>query len=244
MSDERLDEAVRALRDETAGRPVPSELTRARIMGSVRDRQRRRVTWVTIAVPLAAVLAVGTALATASGGFEQAWQRLMPSVERETELPEPAAQPNPVPVAVEEPPVVEEPDAGTQPDEADEEEAHSEAVGSGGRGQTAATVASRKPVDQDPQGVYRAAHRAHFEQRDYGAALTSYERYLSAAPSGRFALEASYNRALCLARLGRADQAVRALQPFAQGRFGSYRQREAASLIEALRGPVNADAEP
>ena len=82
--------------------------------------------------------------------------------------------------------------------------------------------------------MYRKAHRAHFERRQPQAALAAWEAYLRAAPGGRFAVEARYNRALCLVRLGRNAAARDALAPFARGAFGGYRQAEARRLEEAL----------
>ncbi|HVJ14494.1 MAG TPA: hypothetical protein VM686_03595, partial [Polyangiaceae bacterium] len=83
-------------------------------------------------------------------------------------------------------------------------------------------------------GLYRAAHRAHFVDKDWGAALSGWSEYLSKVPSGRFTLEARYNRALCLVQLGRKSEARSALEPFARGAFGAYRQREASELLLAL----------
>lgn len=47
-------------------------------------------------------------------------------------------------------------------------------------------------------------------------------------------LEALYNRALCLVRLGQHDAALAALTPFASGAHGAYRKAEAERLIDAL----------
>ncbi|WP_437643333.1 tetratricopeptide repeat protein [Sorangium sp. So ce362] len=93
----------------------------------------------------------------------------------------------------------------------------------------------RPPAGPDADALYQAAHRAHFVERDPASALDAWNAYLAAAPRGRFAVEAQYNRALCLVRLGRKDEAQRALEPFAQGTFGGYRQAESRSLIEAMR---------
>ncbi|WP_437475648.1 hypothetical protein WME75_23785 [Sorangium sp. So ce1014] len=93
----------------------------------------------------------------------------------------------------------------------------------------------RPPAGPDADALYQAAHRAHFVERDPASALAAWDAYLAAAPRGRFAVEAQYNRALCLVRLGRKDEAQRALEPFAQGTFGGYRQTESRSLIEAMR---------
>ncbi|XXY50641.1 hypothetical protein WME91_05805 [Sorangium sp. So ce269] len=92
----------------------------------------------------------------------------------------------------------------------------------------------RPPAGPDTDALYQAAHRAHFVERDPSAALGAWDAYLAAAPRGRFAVEAQYNRALCLVRLGRTDEARRALEPFAQGAHGGYRQTESRSLLEAM----------
>ena len=80
-----------------------------------------------------------------------------------------------------------------------------------------------------------SAHLAAARALSRAAALRAWDAYLAAAPSGRFAPEARYNRALCLVRLGRKDDAERALRPFADGAYGSYRRDEAKALIEALQ---------
>ncbi|WP_437497169.1 tetratricopeptide repeat protein [Sorangium sp. So ce1099] len=92
----------------------------------------------------------------------------------------------------------------------------------------------RPPAGPDTDALYQAAHRAHFVERNPSAALGAWDAYLAAAPRGRFAVEAQYNRALCLVRLGRTDEARRALEPFAQGAHGGYRQTESRSLLEAM----------
>jgi hypothetical protein len=82
--------------------------------------------------------------------------------------------------------------------------------------------------------LYRAAHRAHFRDHDCQGAVLAWERYLAQAPRGRFTLEARYNRALCLVRLGREGEAAAALRPFAGGSLGGYRQADARALLDAL----------
>lgn len=91
------------------------------------------------------------------------------------------------------------------------------------------------PANDPDLELYREAHRAHFVRRDSRAALEAWDRYLAAYPRGNFALEARYNRALCLVRLGRHDAARQALAPFAAGEVaGGYRRTEASALLEAL----------
>jgi hypothetical protein len=106
-------------------------------------------------------------------------------------------------------------------------------------GPTAEPAAAHAPsapaIREDEDGrLYARAHEAHFVERNPSAALTAWDDYLAARPDGRFALEARYNRALCLVRLERLDEAKAALEPFRQGRFGSYRQVEATRLLDAL----------
>jgi hypothetical protein len=81
---------------------------------------------------------------------------------------------------------------------------------------------------------YRVAHDAHFVRKDPSAALAAWSDYLAHAPSGRLAVEARYNQALCLLKLGRKGEARRALLPFVSGAFGSYRKQEARTLIATL----------
>jgi hypothetical protein len=100
-------------------------------------------------------------------------------------------------------------------------------------------AAPPEPSDEDVAAtreleLYRAAHRAHFQQHDCQGAVLAWQRYLAGAPRGRFTLEARYNRALCLVRLGREREAATALRPFAQGSFGGYRQSDARALLDAL----------
>ena len=85
--------------------------------------------------------------------------------------------------------------------------------------------------------TYRAAHRAQFQSGDCSAAVIGYRKYLNENPQGSFALEAKYNSGVCFAKLGRTDEAVRALRPFADGQFGDYRQEKSRALIEALGSP-------
>jgi hypothetical protein len=82
--------------------------------------------------------------------------------------------------------------------------------------------------------AYARAHRAHFVEDAPARALAAWDAYLASYPAGAFAPEASYNRALCLARLGRFAEAAAALRPFARGRFGAYRREDATLLLDWL----------
>jgi hypothetical protein len=97
-----------------------------------------------------------------------------------------------------------------------------------------APVVVPDPVDAESR-AYGLAHRTHFNDGVPPRALRAWDAYLAAYPSGVFAPEAHFNRALCLIRLARFAEAERALGPFARGRPGAYRQAEASLLLEWLR---------
>jgi hypothetical protein len=84
------------------------------------------------------------------------------------------------------------------------------------------------------RGLYARAHELHFIARDADSALRAWDDYLARAPLHPLRIEAEYNRALCLVRLGRDEEALRELTHFADGTHGTYRRREAAALVRAL----------
>ena len=93
------------------------------------------------------------------------------------------------------------------------------------------------PADPAPvEALYQRAHDLHFHGTDYAAALAAWDAYLAAEPHGPFAIEARYNRALCLVRVGKLADARTALEPFAHGDVQprGYRQAEAAALVARI----------
>jgi hypothetical protein len=89
----------------------------------------------------------------------------------------------------------------------------------------------------DPQALYAQAHALHFHGHDPARALAAWDRYLAVASldiRGGLVLEARYNRAICLVRLGQREEARQALQPFADGRWGDYRRDDAQALLGEL----------
>ncbi len=91
-------------------------------------------------------------------------------------------------------------------------------------------------ADDDPAlALYRRARQLHFVEQKPAAALAAWDAYLAADPRGPLAIDARYGRALCLVRLGRSEEARAALEPFATGKYGSYRQNEARALLDALK---------
>lgn len=94
---------------------------------------------------------------------------------------------------------------------------------------------SRPPeISSAERTAYRKGHTAHFVQHDAAAAVRAWDAYLADFPTGAFALEARYNRAISLLRLGRRQEARSALEPFSNGTFGGYRRAEARTLISAM----------
>jgi hypothetical protein len=223
MSDELLDDAIAALRD-VGDAADGGDATRARLVRSLEVRGRRHRQLVSAAT-IAAVLAVGGVSWAWSTGRLQAL--LSPSAPApHEEAPSEPAPPHvpmqlPVPrvqhasavpaLPPEPPPEVEAPPAPPPP--------------------PAAPVPVVKRAPFEP--LYRKAHELHFHGSDPAAALAAWDAYLAAEPNGRFAIEARFNRALVLVKLGRYAEARAALEPFARGEL-AYRQAEAAELAERL----------
>jgi hypothetical protein len=115
-----------------------------------------------------------------------------------------------------------------------------------------APAVTRRPLtdrERRERALFRTAHDLHFKQRDTVSALAAWDAYLATAPTGKLAVEARYNRALALVRLGMKAEAIAALAPFARGEVlpAGYRQRPARELLRALGAPIaddDADLDP
>ena len=244
QTDQLLDDAARALRDATSGPSAQAAETRARVLAAHRARLASRrsnaTAWLAAAAAAMLVIGSGTAWAWWTGRMERwlgqgapeapeaveppreqparAAEPRTPQVEATTELPVIAPEPTPEPQLEASAPLVSEDD-----------EARDEApIVDGAR--------DEEPIDPTERRMYREAHALHFDARDSDSALSAWDRYLAAYPRGRFALEARYNRALCLVRAGRDAEAREALEPFVRGTHGGYRQGEATDLARALDG--------
>jgi len=289
-----LERATRALR----ATPPPSDdelaSARSRLLAAQRTvpkpNRARTLRWV---LPLAAVLAAGSALAATPGAIERValavtsmlsaerYASDVPVKRRATKMKNkhplaaaPTSEPVPAVVPPSEPAVVEpsEPAVAVSAHavdardserarasaleaerrralRADEtrrareasaratQEANAQSLANAARASTA-PVAPSKPAelaaDRD-LALYKQAHQKHFRARDFAAALRDWDAYLQAFPRGTFAIEAQYNRAICLVRLSRKAEARRALLPFAEGDIArGYRKAEAAKLLKAL----------
>ncbi len=250
-----LTAAAHALRATHDGSSPDDASTRRRILAEAQaalHARRRRRRFAAVWVPLAAVLVVSSAWAAVTGRVPRlvAWLEGAPHESvRVTGVPTgagsasdtTAATPTETPGAIAATPT-ETPEAiAASPIQAPSVTAApvmkatpSPTPVAASRASTtrASTLASAKADAEE--ALYGAAHQAHFVEHDPAAALRAWDDYLAAYPAGRFGLEARYNRALALVRLGRTDEARAALTPFADGRSGGYRQAEARSLLDAI----------
>ncbi len=262
MKRDLLAEATRALRESAEAPPAPVNETRARVMTTLRKERARRVPLVRMLIPLAAVLAGSMAWAASMGRLPTSFREVVPGFAKEPEAPPslsipPSSAPSSAPTApleteekgLEAPPEREAMDApngaplrvAAKPIGAlTPEPRAARSIPPPTVTTTPTAPPAEKPAttpsEPDEQALYSAAHRYHFVERNPGAALAAWDTYLRAAPRGRLVVEAHYNRALCLVRLGRAAEAEAALEGFARGAYGGYRQAEARSLLDAMRG--------
>jgi hypothetical protein len=249
MSDDLLREATRALADSAEPSGETAAFTRARVMRDVHRDTRRRVSRTLVLVPVAAVL-MGATAAAATGGLSSTWKHVVALVSGERigpdetpATPSPIPPPAPIARAAAAPPT--ESAAPVEPAPEPPPEPVPSATASVARSVPApsAHVDAGSAAEERELSLYRTAHHTHFVEHDYAKALAAWDQYLANAPRGRFGAEAQYNRAICLARLGRSAEAERALGPFAEGRYGSYRKDEAARLISALRADASKPTE-
>lgn len=233
---ELLAGAFRALREDATGADRGAAETRRRVLLATAGVRRRRVLVLRLVVPLAAVLAIGTAWAAASGRLAALLETGGYRPAETSDAGGASASPS-------------APDADANDVDANDVDAPANANASApadacvratAAGRLADTetapvrVLAPPPADRE-EALYRAAHEAHFVARDPPRTLAAWDAYLAVYPRGRLAPEARYNRALTLVRLGRKDEARTALVPFAAAGPGGYRQAEARALLEAMQ---------
>ncbi|MBL9112090.1 MAG: hypothetical protein JNM74_22585 [Myxococcales bacterium] len=224
----RLDEALRALREDVDGASPDAPRTLARVLArtEVTRRRTRFLAYFAAAAALvvtAAWAAVPSAPRRAEAPTESApvvpvssgAMRPAPSASAEDVSPQASA------TALSAPSSAPAPSSALAPPSAE-----ARPVPSGRRDEAAR--------DSAELAAYEQAHRAHFVEKDASSALRAWDGYLTSYPRGSFAPEASYNRAICLLRLHREAEAKKALEPFARGAYGSYRQKEAQLLLAGL----------
>lgn len=247
--------------DRDAG--MAAEATRFRLRRSLAERTRTRRRASVIGVVLAILFGTTVTWAWSTGRVEAAWRAVSgpaptpieqavalaprPSARRPPAAPvvvtpsvveiapapvAAAAEPGVVPVEVPEPTVKPRRRAPVAPS--------IEAARPAPPPVAAVVPAPVEPVEpaQSPEieALYRTAHELHFRGGDAAKALAAWDAYLAAEPSGRFLVEAKYNRAIVLVKLERYDDARAALGPFARGDVtpAGYRQAEAKALIDRI----------
>ncbi len=218
MNDRDLRDACTELREQHRGEHHQADATLLAVLRRTRETQRGGFMLRHFLLPAAAMLAATTAWAGATGRLAPAVRSVVFVVRNEvrTERRKPTVRlHSPAPAAERVELAVDAPVAASP---------------------TPPAVASSAPVSaEDPHAaLFAKAHRIHFTEHDPARAVDAWAAYLHAAPQGRFAPEAHYNRALALVRLGREAEARPTLARFAGGDYGAYRQREARALLEAL----------
>jgi hypothetical protein len=275
-AEDYLSKATRELRETGEAPPREVDAVRARIMSTMRKSGRQRSRTMLWLLPIAAVLAASTALATGGAGLRRVWHQLLgraqpaldrPAIEPASPPAPPTApsvavatpsvagdilRPAPIDVPAEPAPAVR-PAPQLAPPVANEPVANEPPAPKSGPKTAARPSASPEreapPIETintpDPEAdrdagtlvLYKKAHRLHFQEQKWAEALDAWNDYLREQPNGALSVEARYNRALALVRLGRRDDARAALAPFARGEVaGGYRAAEAKSLLSALEG--------
>jgi len=250
MSGDLLREATRALRATDEASELEARATRARVMAGLHQTRVRSRTRYAFLLPIAATFVAASAWGAASGKAELVWTSIVRLTHRSAPEPAPTSARSgvhgishapsslsvplapPAPVAVAEP----APEPATPPEVRRNVPPSAPAVSAAVPPSAPASSAPVSPEElADPTlALYRVAHTAHFVAHDPARALSAWDAYLAAAPNGAFAPEAHYNRALSLIRLGRTSEAKSALEPFANGVYGGYRQAEARALLERI----------
>ena len=88
--------------------------------------------------------------------------------------------------------------------------------------------------------LFRRAMGLHNSQSPL--ALQAWDDFLRVAGQSPLVPEARYNRALALLRDRQYVQARQALEPFAEGTYGTFRRREARTLLDELNQRGHADS--
>lgn len=241
----RLEHALQALREDVTGRCDPGQATTT--LTRVLAATNPRLLWRARISPLPSVgaatlsLATSMAMAMAVPVAIASWTLLTHHRGAKTLMPIPSVAPPNV-----EADAAAIPNASTIPELALADAPPAASLTPGTRRPSAAAVprtTKAPPRDSAELAAYERAHRVHVAANDAASALAHWDRYLADFHDSPWEPEARYNRALCLVRLGRNDEAQRALSPFAHGAYGGYHEREAKALLAALSStpPVHRD---
>jgi hypothetical protein len=231
-----LSAAARRLGRSVDGAVADPNATRRRVLTAIAHRSRRRRFTLRLAVGAAMLCAASTAWAAETGRLRHIWTLLTEHAADGREAPRSVSLETPVELTFARA-VSAVSTAAESPPSASARSPEPEASAAPPSPAVSAHRAERDGLDREDV-LFQKAYDAHFGAHDPAGALVLWDAYLAAAPRGRFAVEAVYNRALCLVRLGRHTEAIAALRPFANGPPGGYRRREARDLIEAMGATV------
>ncbi|MEO8900764.1 MAG: hypothetical protein ABI488_03905 [Polyangiaceae bacterium] len=249
MNKDLVEQAASAVRERYPGASPSAAKTEALILRRLQPRASRRPWLPMSAIPLVAALLASAAWGTVTGHLGAVLRAVSHALSakhngsssqppvlssRYHPAPQPvASSAAPTPDAPVTPDVPLAPEASVQ--EPPRSRPHARSPAGAPRAARPPTAAARVPlVAPDPDALFRVANRAQFSGHNPAAAVALWDRYLSAAPNGSLTPEARYNRAIALAQTGQKAQAAAALEPFARGDYGSYRQAEAQQLLKAL----------
>jgi hypothetical protein len=239
--------AAESLRDRYDGSSDCAADTEARVLASLAASARKRRARVLYLLPVAAAFVASSAWAGATGRLHSLVVAVHHLIEPAARAPAASPMPNHARSANPPAPVREPEIAAPAPPPEPAVPTPSPRAGPSAKPVVpvspvpSAALPSVNPPAEPPRAtdaddLYRAAHHAHFVDRDPVAAVAAWDRYLAIAPHGPMAPEARYDRAIDLVRLDRRDEAVAALRPFAEGDYGPYHQADARALIERLSG--------
>lgn len=228
MSLDQFDDMLGAIRAERGDDAELADATRLRVRRSLETRARSHHQIVGLLTAAGILLGGTVSWALATGHIAALWTPAPVLAPISTPAPMPAPAPPPAKkiVAV---PVVPVPE--TRPEPIIETPPPVEPP-----------VVPPVRVKRPPlEALYRHAHELHFHGGDAEQTLAAWDAYLAAEPSGRFSVDARYNRGLVLVRLKRYADALHALTPFARGEVSpaGYRQDEAQAIVDRLAHAVN-----
>jgi hypothetical protein len=251
MSDDRLDEAIAAYTDR---RPAPPDAagTRTRLLRSALAAQQTRRRRVVGAFAVALLATNATTWAWSSGQLRRAWtawgrgdEVLVAASDAGPAVTTAPTVATPAAAQIEHPAVTTTRAPPTRAATALQSGATApktrHALGSEAAALEAPALEAKPPaITPDPLDyadriTFEAAHRAHFERGADAVALAAWDAYLAGFPTGRFVPEATFNRAICLVRLGDTDAARPVLEAIAASAHGTAHVEDARALLAKLR---------
>jgi len=247
MTNDALAPWIQAYRDENSGASLDARAIRRRVLVGMGARQRRRLTALRFVLPVAATFIGSVALAASQGALPRLEDvRAWLGVAETPSAPLPIAprakakrghQSSPAPSAAPPAPSAVLPAATVAPAPAPTPEP---AASLSLEDLPVEPVKPTRPrrVSENALSIdlaaYEQAHRLHFGGSDPARALGAWDAYLASHPSGTFAPEARFNRAVCLLRLGRRSEARAVLEPIAEQSPGAYGRERARNMLDAM----------